>query len=72
LLYYASQRLHLHAHTYATALTLEHFRGGKKIGELGRLNRYRGYGADQSFVDPREVRTPAARSLLLLQLHLDP
>lgn len=41
--------VHLHSHNFSTGLWLEHHRGGKKIGEYGRLVPFHGYGPDQSF-----------------------
>eukprot|EP00656_Telonema_subtile_P047559 TRINITY_DN546_c0_g1_i2.p1 TRINITY_DN546_c0_g1~~TRINITY_DN546_c0_g1_i2.p1 ORF type:complete len:444 (-),score=112.07 TRINITY_DN546_c0_g1_i2:265-1596(-) len=43
--------VHLHAHNHAKVTWWDQIRDGKKIGELGRFSVYRGYGADQTFVN---------------------
>lgn len=42
--------VHLHAHNRGKKLWWDHLRGGKKIGEYGRFQRYRGYGKDESWM----------------------
>jgi len=42
--------VHLHAHNRAKKLWWDHLRNGKKIGEFGRFDQYKGYGPDESFM----------------------
>ena len=50
-----AQAFHLHAHTYATAMYVEHWRGGIAEGvlvqELVRSDPWCGYGACQKMID---------------------
>ena len=41
--------VHLHMHDHGTAIWVDHLRAGAKIGELGRLRDYGGYGSSERF-----------------------
>jgi len=42
--------VHLHSHENGKKLWWDHLRNGKKIGEFGRIDKYRGYGRHESFL----------------------
>lgn len=51
--------VHLHSHKRGKKLWWDHLRGGKKIGEYGRLNKYKGYGRHESFMHlQNELNSP--------------
>jgi len=41
--------VHLHTHSHGKKVMLEHYAGGKKVGEFGRFDHYGGYGTDETW-----------------------
>lgn len=41
--------VHLHMHDHGRKAWWGHYRAGKKVGEYGRIDSYKGFGVDQSF-----------------------
>ena len=45
---------HLHAHSSAVAIWVEHFRGGTRVADLASMRPYRGYSEDETFLPLEE------------------
>jgi len=41
--------VHLHMHNHGRRVWVEHRRSGKKVGDMGHIHQYKGFGTDQSF-----------------------
>jgi hypothetical protein len=48
--------VHLHMHNHGRAAWIDHIRQGLKLGEFGRIDKYKGYGTDQSFFAINSVK----------------